>query len=412
MKRRVVITGTGILSPLGDSAAAVHTALCEGRSALCPIESFSTEPLGTQLAGELKAFTPETYLGKKNFRPLDRTSRLAASAAQLTLDASGWTTDMRTRHEVGLILGTMFGSIHTIAEFDRRGLIEGPAYVKPLDFANTVINAASGQTAIWHHLRGVNSTIATGACSGLHALAYATDQIRRGRATALLTGGVEELCFESLYGFYRAGLLAGSQPAQNGGAYPIPFDIRRNGFALGEGSAFLMLEEAETAAARGAPVLAEVLGHGSGYDCSQGREDTLAVGALVHTIRSALQEAQLSPAHIDGVSASANGSILADRYEALALATVFGEFSAWPPVTAMKSMLGETLGASGAIQVVAFIEAMHRGILPGIHHLEQTDLDFLLPMVSAQNRALDMHRVLITSMSAEGNCCALVIQRT
>jgi 3-oxoacyl-[acyl-carrier-protein] synthase II len=243
MQRRVVITGIGIISPLGDTPEALHSALCEGRSGLQPITLFKTDGLVCQQAHALPAFTPETYLGKKNFRALDRTSQLVTAAAKLALDQSGWSPEMRHQQEVGLVLGTMFCSLHTISEFDRRGLTLGPSCVSPMDFANTVINAAAGQAAIWHDLRGVNSTIAGGITSGLHALAYATELIHNGQATALLAGGAEELCFESFCGFDRAGLLCGS--CHDVGEFPIPFDARRNGFTLGEGAALLMLEHAD-----------------------------------------------------------------------------------------------------------------------------------------------------------------------
>src|SRR5205085_10210854 len=178
----------------------------------------------------------------------------------------------------------------------------------------TVINAAAGQTAIVHNLRGVNSTISTGVASGLEAISYATDLIRSGRARAILAGGADELCFESLYGFDRAGLLCRSD--SSAGDFPIPFDARRNGSALGEGAALLMLEDAEGARERGARIVAEVSGHGSSYDCSRGRDDQMAVNAIALAIRRALHDAFLLPHEIDCLSASANGYDAVDRHEA------------------------------------------------------------------------------------------------
>ncbi|PON18575.1 hypothetical protein C2W62_07310 [Candidatus Entotheonella serta] len=317
MEHRVMITGAGVISPLGDSPAALHAALCEGQSGLRPIELFNTEGLGCKQAYELAEFTPDAYLGKKNLRPLDRTSRLVVSTAKLALDDSGWSTDMRCQTEVGLVLGTMFCSVHTISEFDRRGLTLGPGRVSPMDFANTVINAAAGQAAIWHNLRGVNSTISSGKTSGLQAIAYAADLIRRGQATALLAGGAEELCFESFCGFDRAGLLChGPDGVQE---YPIPFDIRRNGFALGEGAALVMLEDAETAIARGAQIIGEIKGYGNAYDLSQGAVSQDAVAAMTRAMRLALRDARMTPVDVTCLSASANGSVWADRQETQAI---------------------------------------------------------------------------------------------
>src|SRR5256714_4623844 len=140
--KSVVITGAGVVSSLGDTPAALHAALCEGLSGVRPIELFDTAGLGCPLGGEVKGFDAQKYLGKRNLRPLDRTSRLVASAAQLTLDASGWTTEMRAGREVGLVLGTMFCSVHTISEFDRPALEAGAAYANPTAIAHTGINAA------------------------------------------------------------------------------------------------------------------------------------------------------------------------------------------------------------------------------------------------------------------------------
>jgi 3-oxoacyl-[acyl-carrier-protein] synthase II len=189
----VVVTGAGVLSPLGDSAEALHAALVAGRSGLKPVELFPLDGLGSVQAGEVRPFEPRDYLGERNLRPIDRTSRLLISAAQRALDESGWTPELRAGREIGLVLGTTFCSVKTISEFDRRNLQLGPSYASPLDFANSVINAAAGQAAIWHGLRGLNSTISAGEASGLLAIAYGAQQIRGGRAAALLAGGAEEI---------------------------------------------------------------------------------------------------------------------------------------------------------------------------------------------------------------------------
>jgi 3-oxoacyl-(acyl-carrier-protein) synthase len=182
-----------------------------------------------------------------------------------------------------------------------------------MDFSNTVINAAAGQTAILHNLRGINSTISTGITSGLQAIAYATEVIRSGRARAILAGGADEMCFESFYGFDRAGLLCRSD--ESAGDFPIPFDKRRNGFALGEGAALLMIEDAHSARERGARVLAEITGHGCAYDCSHGEDEESAVNAIALSVRRALNDAFTGPHEIDCLSASANGSYAGDRHE-------------------------------------------------------------------------------------------------
>ena len=409
MGRRVVITGAGVISSLGDSPAKLHTALCEGRAGLRQIQLFSTQGLACHLGGEIASFSPKSYLGERNFRPLDRTSQLVAATAQMALDDSGWTAEMRSENEVGLVLGTMFCSVHTISQFDRRALAAGPAYASPMDFSNTVINAAAGQTAIWHNLRGVNSTIAAGSVSGLQAIIYAAELIRTGRARAILAGGADELCFESFYGFNRAELLCGSNHSR--GDFPIPFDKRRNGFALGEGAALLMLEDAESAAERGAPALAEIRGQGSAYDPSRGFEDRKSVNAIARAIRIALDDAQVTTGEIDCVSMSANGSVPTDRHEAEAVAAVFDARTRTIPVAAIKSMLGETLGASGAMQTISVAQAMLDGALPGISQLNEVEEDFPFEKASPETYKLDLSTALINSIGFDGGCCSMVLTR-
>jgi len=396
--RRVVVTGAGAICSLADSVEDLQAALQEGRSGLKPVELFATNGLGPQQAGEVRPFEPRTWLGDRNLRPVDRTARLLLAAAQQALDASGWTPERRKDFEVGLVLGTMYCSIHTISEFDRRNVQLGPSYASPFDFANSVINAAAGQAAIWHHLWGVNSTIAAGEASGLVALTTAADLIRGGRATAVLAGGAEELCHESYLAFHRAGRL--------GAQRPVPFDARRDGMALGEGAAILVLEEADAAAGRGAAVLAEVLGHGAAFDPTGGEG---SARAMERAVRLALEDAGLRPEEIDAVSTGANGSIEEDRREALGIAAALGGHAAAVPVTAVKSMLGEALGASGALQAVAALGTLRDGVLPGIPDLECTDEGFPLPAVSAQSRPVAARRILITASGGGGHCCALVL---
>lgn len=401
--RRAVITGAGALSPLADSPAGLHAALSAQTSALKPIELFSLDGFAPRLAGEIRPFEPKDYLGERNLRPVDRTARLLLVAVQQALGAAGWTPERCAEHEVGLVLGTTFCSVKTIAEFDRRAVQLGPSYASPLDFANSVINAAAGQAAIWHGLRGVNSTVTGGEASGLLALAYAADLIRSGRADAVLAGGAEELCFESFAGFQRAGRL--------GDACTVPFDARRDGFALAEGAAALLLEEAEAAAARGARVLAEVRGYGESFDAPRDGE-AFAGSAVARAVRLALEDAAVDPGGLDVLSLSANGGVLGDRSEAFGVARALGAAGAAKPVAAIKAMLGESLGASGAFQAVDLLATFADGVVPGVLGLGATDDGFPLSGVAAQTRTLDRppRLGLLHARAWDGQCCAVVLE--
>ncbi len=403
----VVITGVGMVSPLGDAPDTVHQALCTGTSGLGPLAGFVAEGLPALDVGEID-FDHRHYFGRANVRPLDRTARLATAAAQLALDASGWTSDHREAHDVGLVLGTMFGSVHTVSAFDLRSQTAGPQYAKPLDFANSVINAAAGQVAIWHGLRGVNSTVTGGLTASAQALAYAADLIRTGRADALLAGGAEELCFESFHGFHQGGQLAGAAGDE---PRAIPFATDRNGFALGEGAALLMLESADRAHARGATVLARIRGWASGFDCTQGQSPDEATATLARVIRLALADAGISAEDIDAISASANGSIVGDANEARALVEALGDHARIVPVTAVKSMLGESLGAAAAFQTATMVPTMTHDRLPGILGLDAHGHE--LPLAGARSEAHSgsVDTGLVHALGLDGTTSALVLSR-
>jgi 3-oxoacyl-(acyl-carrier-protein) synthase len=291
-----------------------------------------------------------------------------------------------------------------------------------------VINAAAGQAAIWHRLRGINSTITGGEAAGLLAIAQATELRRGGRAVALLAGGVEELCFESFFGYHRAGRLCGARQSGGGGQAgtgdrPVPFAAGRNGFSLSEGAGLLLLEEAGAAAARhgagdgsgGAPVRAEVLGWGSAFAAAP-RADGLAA-AVERAVRAALADAALVPAEIGCWSASASGSVEVDRAEALGVAAALapagaGALALALPVTAIKAMLGEGLGVSGAWQVIDMVETMADGMLPGIAGLDRLDPELPLAGAGAATLRLDpaaRRRGLVTAVGADGHCAALIL---
>jgi 3-oxoacyl-[acyl-carrier-protein] synthase II len=391
MKKRVVITGVGFVSCLGTSSALFHRQLCEG----------------TDSAGKISSFQPELYLKGRSLRQMDRTGQLLASAARMALEHSGWTAEALTRIDVGLVLGTMFGSMHTISEFDRRSLIEGPACVSPMSFANTVINSAASQTAIWHNLRGMNSTTATGATSGLVAIGYAADLIRCGWQTSVLAGGADEFCFEASYGLERAGLSCLAGPDTE--FFP-PFDARRNGMRLAEAGALLVLEDRDSALDRGATVLGEIRGHANGYDPRWNRPGHGADG-IVRAMRGAIEDAGLSAPEIDCISAGANGSVAGDRNEGLAIKAVFDGQSAQVPITAIKSGIGETLGAAGALQAIDLLEAMCSSTLPGITGLEQVDAELANLNISSKSICVDVNSGMISSVGFDGHACSLIISK-
>jgi 3-oxoacyl-[acyl-carrier-protein] synthase II len=394
--RRAVITGVGLLCPLGETPEALHGGLCRTDQARSPINR-------TDGTSALAPTAPDAYLAGRNAYPLDRPARLLSAAAQLALDDGGWTAEHSKSREIGLYVGTMFSSAHTISRFDCRSVQEGPAYVSPFDFANTVINAPSGQTAIWHGLRGVNMTVATGGSSGLEAIGSAALAIRTGCVDAVLAGGVEELSPESLRAFDEVGLLSRS------GEDPRPFDEKSTGLSLSESAALVLLEELDSARLRGTRVMAEVRGHGSAFDTSRRRDERHSVRSIIRSMRLAIEEAGFGPDDIDVVCASANGMARVDRHEAVAIASVFESRTDVPPVSAVKSLLGEPLGAAGPLQCAAMIVAMRTGKIPVPLDLRRLPGNVVSFAQRAHSSRALIRTCLINSLSYDGHACSLVI---
>jgi len=401
---RIVITGAGIVTPLADTPAQLHAALCDGASPLAPIPAFAQRGLPCEFGGVVDADRLTAELGARSAAGIDKIGLLATVAARRALAASALDRDAASN--IGLVLGTMFSSAHTIGEFDRRAQSLGPELASPLDFANTVLNAAAGQTAIRLSLRGPNSTLAGGQAAGLQAIAYGVDLVRAKRASSVLAGGAEEVGIESYVGFCRAGLLCGTNGRR--GHVPVPFDTRRTGFAIAEGAAFVVLERDEARGAR--PALAEVAGFGVVTDPDAMERGCSGREAIAAAIRQALARAQVQPADIDAISAAADGSYAADEEEAAALADVFGAREVPPLVTAIKSALGEALGAAGPLQVVEMIEAMRDGRVAGVRGLVEAGGGATARWVSSATRQTRIATALVTAVSIDGCCCALVLR--
>jgi 3-oxoacyl-[acyl-carrier-protein] synthase II len=406
MKKKVVITGVGVLSPIGTGRDAFWEALSHGEKGFRPITLFDAAPYGVKLAGELADFDAMEYLGKKGLRELDRSARLACSAAKLALDDSKLVIADANTGAIGVSLGATFGSLHSISQFDRSGLIEGPRFVNPSHFPNTVLNAPASQVSIRFNIKGFNTTISTGFCAGLDAVSYAADFIRQGRADAVLAGGVEELCEEIFLLFHTLGYLSGMSSAEPASR---PFDAVRDGFVLSEGAAVLVLEDEQHALNRGAEILAAVLGAGNAFDPGSDSSFDHAGNGLKTAIERALDDAKCRPEDIEYVCACANGTQGLDRMETRVLKEVLGGHALSVPVSAIKSMTGESFSASGALALSAAVGAIRKGFIPPTVNHRQTDPLCALDIVPNAARAQAVKMVLVTAADPYGQNSALVV---
>jgi 3-oxoacyl-[acyl-carrier-protein] synthase II len=309
---------------------------------------------------------------------------------------------------MGVSIGTTFGSLHSISQFDRSGLIDGPRFVNPSHFPNTVINSPASQVSIKFKIKGFNTTISTGFCASLDAVSYAADFIRLNRANVVLAGGVEELCEETFMGFHNLGCLSGTD-----GSEPrcCPFDLRRNGTILSEGAAVLVLEEEEHALNRNAVILARVLGYGNAFDPMADSNFLHAGQGLKNAITLAMQEAALKPEDMDYVCACANSSKGLDRMETNVIKDVFGPHVLSLPVSAIKSMVGETYSASGALSLTAAVGALQKDMIPPTVNFHERDPECDLDYVANNALRKRIQNVLVTSADPFGQNTAIVLGR-
>jgi len=401
VNQRIVVSGVGVIAAIGAGSEEFEQALYDGRCGIAPKTLFA-ETAPDSPAGEVRDFSPQRWLGKKGLRVLDRSTRLLCVAAHMALESAGLVQadGAEGDPEMGLVCGTMFGSVHSITSFDWSGLTDGPNLVNPMEFPNTVINSPAGQAAIKHKLRGVNSTISAGLASGLYAIHYACEFLRFGKARALLAGGVEELCEESYLSMVKAGLHSSTGRL-------APFASDRDGTIAGEGSALWMLETADRARERAVTPLVEVCGFGAAHDARNiNAYDVRAEGAA-SAIRQALAASGIGPEQVGCVVASASGSKLGDQMEVNALRNVFGASVSAVPVCAPKAAFGECLGASGALLAVTAGLALKRQALPPTSGFQKSESGLKL---SAGVQPFQGEYALVNCFGCDGNNTALVLR--
>ena len=397
MTQRAVVTAAGVISPLGAGLEKFGCALYDGKSAAAP-----SRRLPDVNAAEITEFDPREWLGNKGIRVLDRSASLLAVASRMALCAAGLTEDLGEHGDpqLGLVCGTVFGSVHSIVSFDWSGITDGPNYVNPMEFPNTVISSPAGQAAIKHKLRGVNSTVCAGLASGLHAIHYAAEFLRFGRARALLAGGAEELCEEAVLGFRTTEAISES-------CRPRPFDPERDGPVPGEGAGLWVLETEDSARERGRIPWLEVCGFGSVQSAYAIRDFDVHGCSAVEALQQALTHSRIGPEQVGCVICSANGSRAGDEMEAIALEKVFGTRLREIPMCAPKAAFGEAMGASGALCAITAGMALERQKAPptaGYTHRESS------LRLSSEAVPFAGEYAVVNAFGCDGNNASLVVR--
>jgi 3-oxoacyl-[acyl-carrier-protein] synthase II len=405
--KRIVITGVGVVASNGIGKDAFWSALEKNESGIKEVSLFDTSTMRSKLAGEIKDFDAKVYLGEKGLRLLDRSTKLVNVAAKLALEDAKFTVTKENTDDVGVVLGTTLGSVWSISEFDKTALREGPRYVNPALFPNTVINSPASQISIRFGIEGFNTTIATGFTSSLDALMYARDFINLDRAKAVLVGGVEELCLQTYLGFYKLNFLSGSK--DEGVELSCPFDRRRNGIVFGEGAVLVLIEDLESAKARGAKIYAEIKSIGYAFDPFRVNKYNRQGPGIRKALAEALKDAQLKAGDIDYISANANSTKEADQIEVEAIKDVFGEYAQKIPASSIKSQVGETFSASGAMQLAAGVGSLSQQFIPATLNYKEKDVNCDLDCVPNKSRKAELNNILLSCFGPSGvnNCVVL-----
>ncbi len=371
-RRRVVITGLGCITSLSESADGLFTALCEGKSGVTTIESFDASAFTVHFGGEIKHFDVTKYIDRREAKRMDRFSEFAVAAAIQAVQDSGLDLAKEDPYRIGAIVGTGIGGIKEIEEQHVRLLEKGPSKVSPFCVPRLMSNAASGNIAIQFGLRGPSFSVSSACASGNHTMGEAFWNVASGRSDVIVTGGSEAALTPIGLGSFCAARSLSTRN-DNPPAASRPFDRDRDGFVLAEGAGILILEEYEHARKRGARIYGELLGYAAtddGYHITAPLPD--GAGAAM-AMKLAVADAKINPQDVDYINAHGTSTELNDIAESMAIKTVFGEHAYKIPVSSTKSCLGHMLGATAAVELIAAVKTINKGVIPPTINLDNPD---------------------------------------
>jgi 3-oxoacyl-[acyl-carrier-protein] synthase II len=386
-RRRVVVTGIGLVTPLGIGTEETWRAAVSGTSGIAPITLFDASRYTTRFAGEVKGFEPADWMDRKDVKKCGRFIQLALAATTTAVTASGIEISPENADRIGVAIGSGIGGFEVIEREHRMLLERGPERVSPFFIVASLVNLAAGQVAVRFGAKGPNSAVATACTTGAHAIGDAFRLIQNGYADAMITGGAEAAVTPlGIAGFAAMRALSTRNEAPDRASRP--WDRDRDGFVVGEGAGVLVLEEWERAARRGAPMLAELVGYGMTADAHHVTAPPDDGEGVARVMAAALADAGLKPADIHHLNAHATSTPLGDRAEAAAIARVFGAHTVHLAVTSTKSMTGHLLGAAGAVEAGLTVLTLRDQIVPPTINLDAADADNTLRLVA--NRAADL----------------------
>jgi 3-oxoacyl-[acyl-carrier-protein] synthase II len=410
LNRRVVVTGVGMVTPVGLDTETSWEGLIAGRSGIGPITQFDDKEIPTQIAGEVKGFDAAKYIEPKEIKKMDRFIHLAIAASQLAMDSARLPITPGNAERVGVIAGAGIGGLPAIERSYKAYMEKGYRRITPFFIPMSIINELAGHISMRFGAKGPNVSVVTACATGTHSIGDAYKIIQRGDADAMFAGGAEScICPLGVGGFNAMKALStrNSEP----GRASRPFDAERDGFVIGEGAGIVVLEELESARKRGGTILAEVIGYGLSGDAYHITSPAPNGEGAARCMNMAIKNAGISPAEVGYINAHGTSTKYGDELETMAIKTVFGDHARKVPVSSTKSMIGHLLGAAGGVEAVISVLALVRGVLPPTINLENPDPECDLDYIPNTARKLSVEIAMSNSFGFGGTNATLIFRK-
>ncbi len=410
MTKRVVITGIGVISPVGIGIDTYWESLINGVSGVGSVTRFDASMLPTQIAAEVKEFDPKDYLDRKEAKRMDRFCQFAVAASKMALEDSGLNLEKVNKDRAGVILGSGIGGMDTLEDQSRTLIEKGPNRISPFFVPMMICNMASGYVSINFGFKGPNTTVVTACASGTNAIGDAFKTIQRNDADLMITGGTEASISALAFAGFCAMKAMSTRNAEPTKA-SRPFDANRDGFVMGEGSGILILEELEHAKARGAKIYAEIVGYGATADAHHITAPAPEGAGAARAMANAMADGGIAKEDVNYINAHGTSTDLNDKFESMAIKSVFGTHVKDLAVSSTKSMTGHLLGAAGAIELIACVLAIKNGVIPPTINYETPDPDCDLDYVPNVMRIKDVNVALSNSLGFGGHNATLAVKK-
>lgn len=409
MKRRVVITGMGAITPVGNNVHDFWNSIREGRNGIDKITHFDTTDFKVKLAAEVKDFKPEDYMDRKQAKRMDRFSQLAMAATKEAITDSKIDLESYDRERISIIFGSGIGGIETIQNQIRVLDKKGPSRISPLTIPMAISNIAAGNMAIEYGIKGSCISVTTACATSSHAIGEAFRNIRDGYSDIVISGGTEASVTEFAIGGFQS--LTALSRSEDRNRASIPFDKERNGFVLGEGAGVLILEELESALKRGAKIYGEIVGYGTTCDAYHMTSPSLDGEGAARSMRNALIDAEISGEEIDYINAHGTSTEINDKVETLAIKRAFPESYKNILVSSTKSMTGHLLGAAGAIEAIISVKSIEEGFVPATINYLNADEACDLNLVTNNGQVKDIEYSMSNSLGFGGHNATLIFKK-